>query len=152
MNKRRPSLHPDQLGFTFEAPRAPARVAGLVGIEAQIAAAVGIALKDDPRSREEIAGAMSALMADEVSRWMLDGYSSEARDKVNISFGRFLALIVVTARFDLLDALMRRGGLAVLQGEEIALARVGHLRSSIDALKAELKVAEALAHPLERAK
>ena len=150
--KRRPALDPAQLGFSFAAPPLPARDAGLAGIEAQVAAAAGMALKGDPRTREEIAGAMSALLGDAVSRWMLDGYASEARDKVNISFGRFLALIVVTARFDLLDALMRRSGVAILQGDEIHLARIGHLERMIADAQAELRGIKAIAKPMERAK
>lgn len=151
MSKRRPALSIEQLGFTFDAPLVPHRAADLAGLEAQVAAAVGYALKDDVRSREEVAGAMSALLGDEVSRWMLDGYASEGRGKVNISFARFLALIAVTNRHDLLDALARKIGAAVLIGEEIHLARMGDLETRIAAMGAELKALKKEAIPMGRA-
>lgn len=135
MGKRRPSIDPSQLGFTFEPP-VPARGdAALAGLEKRYAATVALALKEDERSREEIAGAMSALLAERVSKEMLDAYASEAREGHNISAARFEALIAVTDRFDLLDARMREIGASVLVGEEIAAAEIGHIDSQIAQLK-----------------
>jgi hypothetical protein len=150
MVKRRPSLDASQLGFTFEPP-VPARLAAdLAGLDRVIAATVGRALKDDERSRPVIAAEMSALLDEITTPLMLDAYASEARDNHNISASRLLALIAVTDRFDLLDALVRRIGAALLVGEEIHTARVGHLRSRISALTAELKTAERQSKPIER--
>ena len=150
MKKRRSFLDSSQLGFTFDPP-APARgEADLAGLDRMVAAGVALALKEDLRSREEIAGAMSALLGEEVTRWMLDAYASEAREAHNISMGRFLALIAVTERFDILDAKLRRIGAAILVGEEIHTARVGHLRSQIDKLKAELRDIERQTQPITR--
>ena len=150
MGKRRSSLDTTQLGFTFEPP-APARHdADLAGLDRMIAAAVARALKEDTRSRDEVAGAVSALLSEDVTRWMLDAYASEARDTHNISAGRFLALIAATSRHDLLDTILRRIGAAVLVGEEITTARVGHLRSQIAELQTELKSFEKHARPIGR--
>jgi hypothetical protein len=68
---------------------------------------------------------MSDLLDEEVTRFMLDAYASEAREGHNISASRFLALIAVTNRHDILDHILRRIGAAVLVGAEIATARVG---------------------------
>jgi hypothetical protein len=150
MGKRRPALHVDQLAFTFAAPKPARHEADLAGLERTIAAGVARALKEDSRSRDEIAGAMSALLAEEVTRWMLDAYASEARDQHNVSAGRFLALMAVTERFDILDAVMIRVGARVLVGEEVHTARVGHLKAHIRRLQGELKAAERMAQPIER--
>jgi hypothetical protein len=150
VTKRRPALHPDQLGFTFEAPTRPARSAGLAGLERQVASAVSYALKDDLRTREEIAGAVTALIDQPVSRFMLDAYASEARDQHSISFTRFLAIIVVTNRYDLLDTLLRQTGAALLVGEEIHTARVGDIEARIAMLHDELKAVKRLAQPIGR--
>lgn len=152
MGKRRPSFDPAQLGFSFEPPPPPRGLAALAGLDRQVASAVGLALKDDARSREEVAGAMSALLGEEVSRWMLDGYSSEAREAVNISFHRFLALVAVTNRHDLLDAMLRRIGAIALEGEEILLARAGDIDARMRALKAEQKAVQARMKPIGRAR
>jgi hypothetical protein len=140
MNKRRPALDARQIGFTFDPPSAPAKIAGLAGLGMRVSAAVGHAIKDDLRSRAEIAGAMSALLGDdEVSRWMLDAWSAESKDQHSISVARFLALVTVTNRHDLLDALVREIGVAVLVGAEINTARLGDIDRRIAELKAEKK-------------
>lgn len=150
MKKRRSSLDASQLGFTFDPP-VPARCdADLAGLDRVISAGVGRALKEDSRSRAEIAGAMSALLDEEVTRWMLDAYASEAREQHKISACRLFALIAVTDRFDILDALMRRIGAALLVGEEIHTARIGHLRKRIAELRAELSEVERAAQPIQR--
>lgn len=152
MFKRRPALDPSQLGFTFEPP-APARsAADLAGLDRLIAAGVARSLREDDRSREEIAGAMSSLLGEEVTKFMLDAYASEAREQHNISAGRFLAFIAVTNRYDILDHVLRRIGAAALVGEEIVTARVGDLRARIAELSAELKSAERTAIPIRRAR
>jgi len=150
MGKRRTSLDSTQLGFTFEPPAPASAAADLAGLGRFHAALVGRALKEDRRSRDEIAGAMSALLDEDVTRWMLDAYASEAREGHSIPAHRFFALIAVTNRFDLLDAAMRRVGAAVLVGEEIVTARAGHLRCRITELKAELARIEKQARPIGR--
>jgi hypothetical protein len=148
--KRRPSVDPSQLGFTFEPP-VPARSDGdLAGLDRIIAAKVGLALKHDKRSRHEVAGAMSALLDEPVSKAMLDAYAAEAREAHNISAARLFALIAVTERFDLLDRLARRIGAALLVGDELHTARLGSLRAQQRELAAEIKKMEQAATPITR--
>lgn len=141
----RRSFDPAQLGFTFEPPAPATSPADLAGFDRFIAASVGRALKGDTRSRAEIAWAMSELLDDEVSRWMLDGYASEARENHNISVDRFLALIAVTNRFDILDAAVRRVGAALLVGDEIKTAELGNIDRQIAQLKERRKSIESSA-------
>ncbi|RHW17173.1 hypothetical protein D1610_11530 [Sphingomonas gilva] len=115
-----------------------------------MAGIVGTALKDDVRSRDEIAGAMTALLSEPVSRLMLDAYASPAREGHNISFGRALALIAVTERFDLLDQLLRRIGAAVLVGEEINAALLGHLQARKRQIDAEIRAVQQRTTPIFR--
>lgn len=149
--KRRPSLSTDQLVFTFDAPVAPSCVeAGLAGLDRMAAAAVARALREDGRSRYDIAGQMSELLDEDVSKQMLDGYAAEARGDFNCSVHRFLALIAVTKRYDILDAMARRIGAAVLVGEEIHTAQLGHIDRQIAELRAQRKIIEAGARPITR--
>lgn len=150
MTKRRASISPNQLGFTFEPPVPARREAELAGLDRVIAATVSIILKEDARSRDEIAGAMSALSGETVSKTMLDAYASEAREAHNISAHRLLALIAATDRHDLLDGLVRRIGAALLVGEEIATAELGHIDSQMARLKARRKAVAARVQPIER--
>jgi hypothetical protein len=135
MPKAKP--HPGQLPFDFAAP-APARgVAELAGLERQIAELVGRVLASDPRSREEIAGAMSAVLNDQVSKAMLDAYASGARPDHKVPASRLFALLVVTDRQDLLDPIMRKLGAALLVGDEVKTARLGQVETLIQQLQDE---------------
>jgi hypothetical protein len=137
-----PVARPSQLGFTFEPPsrrRCPRASPGSTGSSPPASAA---------RSRRTLALArrdrlaMSELLDEDVSRWMLDAYASEARDNHNISADRFLALIAVTNRFDILDATVRRIGAALLVGDEITTAELGNIDRQIAALKTRRKSIE----------
>jgi hypothetical protein len=150
---KRPVTHIDQLSFAFaavNAPRVPTQESDLAGLERAIAGAIGRVLKDDSRSRGEIAGAMSSLLDEDISRFMLDAYASEAREGHNVSASRFLALIAVTRRFDVLDGVLERIGARLLVGEEVHAARLGHLEAKRQQLDAEIAQAKRLARPMAR--
>ena len=137
MNKRRPAFDLNQLAFSFEpAPHASGEGA-LAGFDRSIAGAVSQILKDDPRSRFEIAAGVSAMLDDEVSKAMLDAYSAEAKETHNISVSRFLALIAETQRFDILAALCQRIGCSIVVGEEILTVKLGHIEAQMQRLNAE---------------
>ncbi|WP_296717780.1 hypothetical protein [Erythrobacter sp.] len=131
--------HPGQLGFDFAAPAPSKGVAELAGLERQINALVGTVLASDGRPREVIAAEMSVLLDDTVSRSMLDAYSSPARTEHKVPASRLFALLVVTDRQDLLDPIMRKLGAALLVGEEVKTARLGHLQQLIRAAQDEMK-------------
>lgn len=150
MKKRRASIDASQLGFTFDPPVPAQRDADLAGLDRVVAASVAEALKGDARSRFEVAGAVSALLDEPVSKLMLDAYASEAREDHNISGARLLAVIAVTERFDLLDALVRRIGAALLVGEELHAARLGHLQAQKDRIDAEIRKLRVATQPIER--
>lgn len=150
MSKRRPSFNAAQLGFTFEPPAPARRAADLAGLDRVVAAQVALILKEDQRSREELAGATSALLAEPVTKSMLDAYASEAREDHNISAARLLALIAATERFDMLDALVRRIGAALLVGEELHAARLGHLQAQKQRIDEEIRKLRRDAQPIER--
>jgi hypothetical protein len=129
--------HPDQLGFTFTTPVAASGPAALAGLEQRICRTAATILNSDPRPREIIAAEMSILLEDDISRAMLDAYSSPARAEHKVPMSRFLALIAVTKRHDLLDPLMREIGAAVLVGAEVMTARLGQIDREIARLRDE---------------
>jgi hypothetical protein len=113
MGKR--SATPDQLGFSFEPPVLATLPAALAGLERQVSEAASDILHGDERSREVIAAEMSRLLGEDVSRAMLDAYASPAREGHKVPMSRFLGLVAVTDRHDILDRLLRPIG-AALQG------------------------------------
>lgn len=128
-----------QLGFVFDPPSAVAEEAALAGFEQRVNRMVGEMLNSDGRSREVIAAEMSVLLGEEVSRAMLDAYSSPARSDHKVPFSRLMALVVVTKRYDLLDRRMRETGCGVLVGEELHTARIGHLQQRKKQIEEELR-------------
>ncbi|WP_448660330.1 hypothetical protein ACPVPU_07410 [Sphingomonas sp. CJ99] len=127
----------EQIAFCFEPPKAATLPAALAGLEQRICSAVGVILASDSRPREVIAAEMSVKLGEDISRAMLDAYSSPARLEHKVPMSRFWALIAVTDRHDILDQLLREIGAAALVGEEIHTARLGHIDRHIAALKAE---------------
>lgn len=150
MSSRRSAPHPSQMAFSFDPPALAVEEASLAGLDRYVAACVARALKEDERPRAHVAGAMSALLDDEISKLMLDAYASEARDNHNISAGRFFALIAATGRFDLLDAVLTRFGARVLVGEEVLTAELGHVDRQIAQLNERKRLLQAQAKPFKR--
>lgn len=85
-------------------------------IEGKIALAVSRILKDDGRSREDIASAMADWLGDtKMSKPMLDAYSSSAREEYKITVARFWALLEVTKDVRLLQEIAQSIGYVVME-------------------------------------
>jgi hypothetical protein len=138
----------NQLDFDFSVPQLEA--AALAGLSRQTSRCVSEMLHGERRSRARIAAEMSEMLDEDISKSMLDAYSSEAREGHRIPFDRMLALTAVTRRVDLLDNLMRKVGLSALDGEEVALVHAAHLRAQMKQLGEELKAVESKSKPIGR--
>lgn len=136
MPKARPHL--DQLGFDFSAPAPAKGAAELFGFERLVNVLVGSILASDSRSRYEIAAKMSELLDEDISKAMLDAYSSPARDDHRVPFSRLAALVIVTDRQDLLRPIMEKLGVSLLIGEEVHIARIGQLERKMAEDREEL--------------
>lgn len=151
MNKRRTTLNAAQMALPFAVPDAPRFAGDLAGLTRMASSSVARMLKEDPRSREVIAAEMSALMDEEISKFMLDSWAAEGRDQHNISVARWLVLVHVTSRqHDILDTMTSKIGARVLVGEEIHAARLGHLMGKKRELEAQIKQLQATIHPINR--
>lgn len=122
----------------------------LAGLGRMIASGVSRALGEDPRSRFEIAGAVSALLGEDVSKFMLDAYASEAREEHNVSAERWLAILAATSRFDILDATLKRIGARALVGDEVNAARLGSLLAQRAELDTEIRAIRPVTKPIQR--
>lgn len=118
-------------------PAAP-RDGQLEGLERRVSLAVARILADCQRaglSRYQIASEVSELMADEVTKAMLDAYASESKDTHNISFARFLALVAGTGAFEVLGSLMAEIGVGVVLAEEVHTVELGHIQAQMRELE-----------------
>lgn len=146
--KKTPAFDASQMAFTFDPLPPLASTGTLAGIERQIASAVSLMLKEDARTRNHIAAGVSDLLDDEVSKQMLDAYCSEAKDTHNISFGRMLALVAETGRFDVLNSLVGRIGARLVVGEEVLTVELGHIETEIQRLQERRQTLRRVAPPI----
>lgn len=135
MPKRPPAFDPGQPTFDFDPRPIKASDGMLAGLDRQVASAVSRVLKDDDRDRYDMAAAMSRILDADVSKSMLDKYASESSEEHNISAGRFLVLIAASGRYDVLEALLRKIGCALVVGEEVLTVELGHVQAQIERLQ-----------------
>lgn len=83
-------------------------------IAAKFCKAISLALKECGLSRDEVAARMSAYLGEQVSKAMIDAYTSEARETHNINVARFEALVHATGDFRLLSLMAERFGMIVV--------------------------------------
>lgn len=152
MSKRRPAFDERQLDLGFGTPERCSSDGALASLPRETASAVALILRGDSRNRFEVGASMSALLEAEVSRWMLDKYSSEASVEHEISFARMLVLIAATGRYDVLRALLRRIGCDLLVGEEVFLAEIGHLEAQKRTIDSRLRTLKSVAEPRKGAR
>lgn len=137
MQKRRPSFT-DQILFDT-VPKQMEYVEGeLANLERIVSSAVAFCLNKSTDCREEIAESVTFLLGENVTKLMLDAYASEARKGHAISFHRFLAIISVTRRYDILDAVVKLIGGRFLIGEQLDAYQVGELTVAHRASKIRL--------------
>lgn len=93
--------------------------------------------------RAEIAAAMSELLKTTVSKAMLDGYASQAREQHSISAVRLAALVAVTNDARALNALLEDTGLIVIPKRYEALLRREKARELRERAEREEQAADA---------
>lgn len=138
MEKRRRS---DMLTLDlFDAPPSPAMEPGSLDSNAKIAAAMAEAIRCCGHDRLEVAARMSRLTGYEVTRTMLDAYTSEAHAQHNISLARAIAFDAATDGYALLNLYARARGCAVLVGQDALLAELGRVEQERGQLAAREKL------------
>ena len=113
---RPPSPAPSAQTALFDAPQAPAhRIDGaLADLPHALRAAAVAVMKPSPLSRWQIAGQVSELLHRDVSKEMLDKYTSESAEGHRLPAELVPALCRVTQRPDLLQVLAEAAGYAVV--------------------------------------
>lgn len=111
--------------------------------EGRLSKAVALTMDDASMSRAEIAAAMSSLLKATVSKGMLDGYASQAREHHSISAVRLAALIEVTGDARALNVLLEQSGLIVVPQKYEALLRREKARELRERAEREEQAADA---------
>lgn len=141
MSKRRNYRNADDRQLSFDdyfvvpAPT-EARPGAIAGFDHELRQALSKSLKAAPLSRYEVAGKMSELLGDEVSKNMLDAYTAESRETHQMSVVRLVALILTTKDYDLLALVAEKVGCRLLIGEQAIGAELGFIDQEIEELRA----------------
>ncbi len=123
----------------FEVPTPQSPDPGSGNYAAQVSELVGSVLKDSPHDRYEIAAQMSRLSGDDVSKNMLDAWSSPARADHNIPFYRVPLLEEVCTSHVFTDWVVHLRGGRVAYGREALAAEYGRRSQMMDKLKADMR-------------
>lgn len=123
----------------FEVPEPIVPTPGSGNYAAQVSELVGLVLKECPVDRYEIAAQMSRLSGDDVSKNMLDAWSSPARADHNIPFYRIPLLEEVCQSHAFTDWLVHLRGGRVAYGREALAAEYGKLSRVQERVNADLR-------------
>tara|TARA_R110001583_G_scaffold153879_1_gene305555 strand:- start:297 stop:734 length:438 start_codon:yes stop_codon:yes gene_type:complete len=123
----------------FEVPAPVVPSPGSGNYAAQVSELVGIVLKDCPDDRYEVAAQMSRYSGDEVSKHMLDAWSSPGRCDHNIPFYRIPLLEEVCQSHAFTDWIVHLRGGRVAYGREALAAEYGKRQQMMEKLKSDMK-------------
>lgn len=112
-------------------------------LEGRLSKAVALTMDESGISRADIAAAMSDALKATVSKAMLDGYASQAREQHSISAVRLAALIEVTGDARALNVLLESSGLIVVPQKYEALLRREKARELRERAEREEQAADA---------
>ncbi|MBX3580791.1 MAG: hypothetical protein KF810_02695 [Rhizobiaceae bacterium] len=146
MSRRRDSTTPDLFRDYQPAPvveRFDAEAVQAWSMQARLSKAVALTMDEAGRGRDEIAAAMSEVLKASVSKAMLDGYASQAREQHSISAVRLAALVIVTGDARALNVLLEDAGLIVIPKKYEALLRREKAREIKERAEREEQAADA---------
>lgn len=146
MARRRDSLTPDLFRDYKPDPvveRFDADAVQAWSLEGRLSKAVALTMDESGISRADIATAMSDALKATVSKAMLDGYASQAREQHSISAVRLAALIEVTGDARALNVLLESSGLIVVPQKYEALLRREKARELKERAEREEQAADA---------
>ena len=123
----------------FEVPQPVVSAPGSGNYAAQVSELVGSILKSSPHDRYEIAAQMSRLSGDDVSKHMLDAWSSPGRSEHNIPLYRVPLLEEVCQSHAFTDWLVHLRGGRVAYGREALAAQYGKMQQMKDRLNQEMR-------------
>lgn len=111
----------------FEIPCAPAPTGGSLDYATELRCVLSDALKRSPRSRHEIAGRMSELTGQDITKSMLDAWTAESKSPWRFPFEFAAAFEAACESTCLQELLGRKRGSRILVGEETLLTELGRI-------------------------
>lgn len=114
----------------FSIPEAVEAIAGMLDMDVAIREALNDAIKFSDFNRYEIAAEMSRLTGRNITRYMLDAYTSDSREAHNFPLRYAVAFEQVTGSYCIMQLLAKLRGCKVLVGDEALYAELGRLEQA----------------------
>lgn len=139
---RRKKVDPNQISFlnTLDGTpelRVPEKPSGKPINNNKIKIAVSQAIKNSPFEREEIAQQISELAGREVSKAMLDAYTSQSRTTHNVP-SDLLAPMTIVLGPSILRVIAESAGCTLAEREDMQLARIGQYFITVQSVKQQM--------------
>ena len=114
-------------GDLFEVPQPAAPIDASMDYRQEVAGLISKMLKEADGDRHDVAAQMSRLSGREVSKYMLDAWSSESRETYNMPFCEAALLETACHSHELTNWLTGKRGGVLLIGREALNAELGKL-------------------------
>jgi len=158
MTKRRKRIDPlpgqlsffDILAAEQESPGLKSPSTGNLNMQAVLRRALNQAIKGCPLSRWQIAGQMSDLLDQEISKYMIDAWTAESKDGHRFPAEYLPAFCQATGCQEPLRILAEAAGLFALPGPEVQRAKIQHHEEKIRKLQQEKKKMQLFLKEMER--
>lgn len=127
----------------FDVPTAPAPVGGSLDYTRELNHVLSQAITESGRSRYEVAGRMSELTGQDITKSMLDAWTAESKHEWRFPFEFAAAFEAACESTCLQELLGRKRGSRILVGEDALHAELGRLdidEARIKSRRAALKV------------
>lgn len=133
----------------FEVPQPAAALPASMDYRREVAGLVGQILKEAEGDRFEIAARMSRLSGHEVSKYMLDAWSSESRDAYNMPFYQAAVFEAACNTHLLTNWLADKRGGRLLVGKETLNAELGRMERMKEDLTRKIREVKKVMGELE---
>jgi len=106
--------------------------------------ALNAALKSCPLSRHQVAGQISHLLNEEISKATIDSWTAESKTDRHIPAEYIPAFCLATGSNEPLEVLIRKTGLFALEGPEALRSEIQQIREESKRLQKEIRKREQL--------
>lgn len=123
---------------------------GGLNIQYQLQGIITQCIKRCPLSRWQIAGKMSELLNQEISKYMLDTWTAESKEYHRFPAEYLPAFCAVTGSFEPLRLLAEKANVFVVPGPEALRGEIERYRQEIKRLQKEMRKREVFLREVER--
>ncbi|MHB1183360.1 MAG: hypothetical protein ACYC4A_01490 [Desulfobulbia bacterium] len=140
----------DLLTQVQEATRREPSGEGAANVRERLRLAMCAAIKSCPLSRWEIAGRMSHLLGQEISKYQIDAWTAESKDGHRMPAEHLPAFCLVTADHGPLRILAETAGLFALPGPDALRSEIRRLQEEAKKINQERRKRELFLKEMER--